>query len=600
VLFERKDISKPGEKGLSKRTVSGITLTLLIIGMLILTFNIQPVEASGTIYIRADGSIDPPTAPISTVDNVTYVFTDNVDDSIVVERDNIIIDGDSRTLQVFGTAIDLSYRCNVTIRKTKIITAQSGGYTGIFLSHSYNNLISENSITNNFCSVLLNYSSNNLISENSMTNNFYNIAISYSSNNLISRNNLISNEFGLMIECSSNNTISRNSMTNNFLALGLGASSNNNTISRNNIMNNPHSIGLDTAFNSTIYGNNITNNTAAPISLYKSFNSTIYGNNITNNNGYGICLDESHNNLLFGNNLISNGWYGIDIRDGSSNNDISENNIRENNGGGIRFYYSASSNNSISGNHIYGNNGEGILFYYCGKNLKNTIFENNITSNLCGIRFVESSENIIYHNNFLDNTEQVHIDPFSEYPNRWDDGYPSGGNYWSDYVGVDEKSGPNQNQPGTDGIGDTHYIITDDNHDKYPLMVPWGLADVAITNIVFLQSASSPRIIILVSVVNRGNTIEAFNVSVNWTRIYPPPHLTGQLTPQSVELSPRESIVIAFTWIRPPSPSRFQIYEMKAYTGTIPNDINPMNNIKIAYLRIWKGGGGAGKWALLR
>jgi len=39
--------------------------------MLALAFNIQPVKASGSIYIRADGSIDPPTAPIFTMDNVT-------------------------------------------------------------------------------------------------------------------------------------------------------------------------------------------------------------------------------------------------------------------------------------------------------------------------------------------------------------------------------------------------------------------------------------------------------------------------------------------------------------------------------------------------
>jgi PKD repeat protein len=40
---------------LSKRTVSGITLTLLFIGMLTLTFNIQSVKASGTIKVGPQG-----------------------------------------------------------------------------------------------------------------------------------------------------------------------------------------------------------------------------------------------------------------------------------------------------------------------------------------------------------------------------------------------------------------------------------------------------------------------------------------------------------------------------------------------------------------
>jgi hypothetical protein len=54
----------------------------------------------------------------------------------------------------------------------------------------------------------------------------------------------------------------------------------------------------------------------------------------------------------------------------------------------------------------------------------------------------------------------------------WDDGYPNGGNYWSQYSGIDEKSGAGQNQPGSDGIGDTPYVITATSADPYPLMAP--------------------------------------------------------------------------------------------------------------------------------
>lgn len=63
---------------LLRKTVSGIISTLLLTGILALTFNVQPVEASGTIYIRADGSIDPPDAPVITLDNVTYTLTGNI------------------------------------------------------------------------------------------------------------------------------------------------------------------------------------------------------------------------------------------------------------------------------------------------------------------------------------------------------------------------------------------------------------------------------------------------------------------------------------------------------------------------------------------
>jgi len=56
--------------------------------------------------------------------------------------------------------------------------------------------------------------------------------------------------------------------------------------------------------------------------------------------------------------------------------------------------------------------------------------------------------------------------------NVWDDGYPSGGNYWSNYNGTDSYSGVYQNQAGSDGIGDIPYLIPEDTQDNYPLMTP--------------------------------------------------------------------------------------------------------------------------------
>jgi len=67
------------------RAVSGMMLTLFVFSMLTLAFNTQPVRAIGVVIrIKADGSVDPPTAPISSVDNVTYTFTGNINDYIIV------------------------------------------------------------------------------------------------------------------------------------------------------------------------------------------------------------------------------------------------------------------------------------------------------------------------------------------------------------------------------------------------------------------------------------------------------------------------------------------------------------------------------------
>ena len=69
--------------------VSGIMLTILLASMLTLAIKIQTIRADlGTIYISMDGSIVPPTAPISSTDTITYTLTDNIrgDVCIVIER----------------------------------------------------------------------------------------------------------------------------------------------------------------------------------------------------------------------------------------------------------------------------------------------------------------------------------------------------------------------------------------------------------------------------------------------------------------------------------------------------------------------------------
>jgi len=104
----------------------------------------------------------------------------------------------------------------------------------------------------------------------------------------------------------------------------------------------------------------------------------------------------------------------------------------------------------------------------------NTMCVNNITANnYIGLYLFNSSDNRLYHNNFIDNINQAYSESSA---NVWDDGYPSGGNYWSDYTGVDAKSGPNQDLPGSDGIGDTPYVIDAHNQDNYPFMEPSAFA----------------------------------------------------------------------------------------------------------------------------
>jgi len=100
------------------------------------------------------------------------------------------------------------------------------------------------------------------------------------------------------------------------------------------------------------------------------------------------------------------------------------------------------------------------------------------SSNIVSLYFVESDHNLLYHNNFLSNG----LPEISGTINSWDNGYPSGGNYWRSYVGVDKSSGPHQNVTSSDGIGDTDYVIDINNKDNFPLVGPINYFDAGTWN----------------------------------------------------------------------------------------------------------------------
>ena len=66
----------------------GFVLVLLL-PVVVVGF-IRPAVAEGIIHFRSDGCVES-TTHITTDDNVTYAFTDNIDEYIVVERNNIVV-----------------------------------------------------------------------------------------------------------------------------------------------------------------------------------------------------------------------------------------------------------------------------------------------------------------------------------------------------------------------------------------------------------------------------------------------------------------------------------------------------------------------------
>jgi hypothetical protein len=108
----------------------------------------------------------------------------------------------------------------------------------------------------------------------------------------------------------------------------------------------------------------------------------------------------------------------------------------------------------------------------------NTIAGNTLENNSIAVSILGStcSYNRIFHNNFINNTNQV--SNFGSF-NFFDDGYPSGGNLWSDHYGDDLYSGPYQNETGSDGILDEAYPFKEAPLDRYPFSYP--LTEIEVT-----------------------------------------------------------------------------------------------------------------------
>jgi len=206
------------------------------------------------IYIRSDGSVDPAIAPIQRVGEV-YTFTSHiVNYSIVVQRDNIVIDGEGYSLQNGGwgdEGIVLNFVSNVTIRNMEI----KRFHYGVVIGNSSRNTVIGNYIGNNSYAIILEFSSFNNITKNLVTATYsYGINFWKSNNNTIIQNSVANNTNGIGIWRSSNNTIVENNIANNQIGMGLYAAT-NNLYYHNNFINNTQNLEINNYGSPSLYTN---------------------------------------------------------------------------------------------------------------------------------------------------------------------------------------------------------------------------------------------------------------------------------------------------------------------------------------------------------
>jgi len=330
---------------------------------------------------------------------------------------------------------------------------------GIILYDSENNIITNCVAENNIDKgIVLVRSQNNLIKNNISMNNWAGVEFNSSNNNVVE--NCVgggNRGSGIFLGDSNNNLIFNNTVENNNIGIGFVDSDNNiikNSITKNNY---GHGILLNDSENNIITNGIAENNGDKGIVLVRSQNNLIK-NYLAKNNFHGIFLESSSNNTVVENCVVGgNGGSGIFIWGNSDNNLIK--NCTASDSGWNGIYLENTDNNLIENCTVRSNYGGIALIHSLNNTISNNIVENN--GPWSGVYLWESDNNLIYHNNFVNNATQA----YDLSSNFWDEGYPSGGNYWSDYAGPDANG---------DGIGDIPYdILGGTNRDRYPFMNPW-------------------------------------------------------------------------------------------------------------------------------
>jgi thermitase len=359
----------------------------------------------------------------------------------------------------------------------------------------------------------------------SLNGNFEGVLFAYTADSFVQHVNASDNSIGIYLYESTNNSISNCSLMNSNEGIRL-ASSNNNTVGFSKLSHND--FGLD---------------------MVKSYNDS--ANHLEAfNNTYGVCLDMSGNNSLRSNNMTSNrfnfGVIGTQLVDlvndvdtsntvdgkpvyywvnqlnkkvpkdagyvaavNCANITVAQLDITKNVQG---ILFASTINSTISESSVAQNDQDGIALYSSDSN---AISANELLGNGIGVGIIGSDHNTVYHNNFMGNGEEALC---YNSTNLWDDGYPSGGNYWINYTGLDLRKGVYQNETGIDGIGDTANVIDGNNIDEYPLMRLYaGPHDVGIRSVNISKAFVGKGYTANMNIVamNYGEQLEIFNLTVD-------------------------------------------------------------------------------------
>jgi nitrous oxidase accessory protein len=274
--------------------LAGLVIGLVLAIVISVDFNF-PADYEITkptyITITINDQTDTENLPIERSGNI-YTLKRYVEAEIIVEKDNIIIDGGNQLLNATSyLGVAIKGVNNVTIRNFNL-DASLGGY-GIFIQNSSHITVKDNNIVASLDGIWIDGShgktESNTINRNSVTAMQRDgVSLFETSNNCITDNQISScREKGIdVFSQSTNNLLQNNTLTNNGKGIWIFQSPNN------------------TATNNAVHGSD------DGIRLMECKFNVVQGN-VFENNRVGIVVDAGKgeyvsNNLITGNSFISN------------------------------------------------------------------------------------------------------------------------------------------------------------------------------------------------------------------------------------------------------------------------------------------------------
>jgi len=560
-----------------RRLLSGIIAVLLLIGASTIAFEVHPAKAA-IIIVPNDYPTIQEAVDHANAGDIVFVRAGTYNELVVISK-RLTLFGENRSTTVIngeGHGAVVTVRANDTVVRGFTVTSASSFFAGaIALENANRTIVQDNNIlSDSQASGVWVSGHNNAITQNHIeqcgsSGAGSGIELELSASTSVIGNEIVNNVQGIYIwDYSTNNYFRNNTMSGNNpdLLMQHGGSFDyfhqdidaSNTVGgkpvyywinqiNKTVPSDDGLLVLVNCANITAQGLALTNEDP-DVHLVYTRNSTISGsnskgtiviessdNNITSNNLNYIDFYSSSNNTVSRNNIIL-----ADLHD-SSGNRITENRMTANYTYGLSLLNS--SGNMISRNYISNKSFRAIHFQQSCTN--NIVSENNITNNPVGIYMDNADNNTFYHNNFINNSVHV-LFRLASYGHVFDDGYPSGGNYWGPATEwPDIYKGQYQNETGSDGIRDTPAYLDnpggDHFTDHYPLMKPYSgphdIGAIITASRTIVSAGYNTTVNFNVTILNYGLQTENFNFTFNT------PTMTQE---QQLTLAGRNSTTFAF------------------------------------------------------